>query len=285
MARPSLLHAAHLAGALAAMSLCLALAPPASACIAMTSAEEEGGGRGVRFQAGQYVLVAPFNLTIPLAKELHGKTGPVGDALVHYLESRGVHVDVLPAAYARGIWEERLRELSVRGQVPTLQDVCGALARSLAERERFDYIVIPTVVQRLAKIADERASWDGVRRSLVVKNFRYTDRRIAGDVIKSQGGVPAEIYAGGLEGRAGAASIHVAVLDAKGRLVYDGIGGLALLHEARGTDKEASTSVDVELVLREAPFRARREVTEGLRIAFEKQRAPSTPRDRSLFRR
>jgi len=259
--------------ALLLLALALASAPEARACRAPPDAAREGGGRGARFEAGQHVLIAPFNLPVALPKELRGKTSPVGEALVGYLERRGVGVDALPAEYAHGLWMELRDELAAErpGRVPDLDAVCAGLARRLAERERFDYLLVPTLVPRLAPVRRERARWDGVEREIVLRGAPGS-RRIEGQANSSLG-----FRAEELRGRVGAASLHLAVLAPDGELVYDGIGGLSLLHEARGTGGLGSGSLGVELVVREQPFERGRELREGIRIAFERRLSTALP--------
>lgn len=248
-------------------------AVPVLACTAAGGEPAEGSGGGVSFSDGVYVLVAPFNLPVALPDELRGKTAPVGRALVEYLERRGASVDALPASYAHGLWQETRDELTVGTRPPSLREVCSGLARALAERERFDYLLVPTLVPRLALVQGRRARWDGVERPIVLRDYRQ-DR-----VLQGQTNSSLRFQGSDLSGRLGAASIHLAVLAPSGELLYDGIGGLSLLHEAHGSAEPGSESLGVELVVREQPFDRPRDLHEGIRIAFERH-LPTTPPSR-----
>ena len=79
-----------------------------------------------------------------------------------------------------------------------------------------DYVLLPSVVYREARVRGRIASWDGVRR-------RVTPRRARG---ASESHYFHE-WGGGMSGL----SLHVRVYEPDGRRVHEGWGGLDLTHD------------------------------------------------------
>jgi hypothetical protein len=86
-------------------------------------------------------------------------------------------------------------------------------------------------------------------------------------------GVSPEIL--GLRGRVSAVSLHVALLKSDGRFVYEGLGGLDLIHEA--TPDRRTPSEPWRLVSRSEPFGDLGHLRHGIAVAFERRVATTAP--------
>ena len=80
-------------------------------------------------------------------------------------------------------------------------------------------LIVPNLVYREAPIRlyDQIAVWDGVRRPLTVKGYHTSSHSMHGDTK--------------IRGKTQGVSLHVAAYAPAGALVFEGYGGLDLIHE------------------------------------------------------
>lgn len=215
---------------------------------------------GVLGPGSERVVVAPLNLTVRAPAELAGKGDPVWDELLQTLLARDKQVAVVEPASARALWIEATGDVDLSDRSLALETARSGFARLLAAQRAYDVLVVPSLVMRSARVRGRHASWDGVRRSAL-------DPWEAPGV--SIDGLPAAVGAVEVSGTISAASLHVAVLDSEGRLLYEGVGGLAL---ARSPQRQGSFGSWSFEPLPE-PFADREQIREGIEIAL----APSRP--------
>lgn len=205
--------------------------------------------------ASDRVVVAPLNLTVRTPAELDGKGEPVWDELLQALVARHENVAFVGAASARALWIRATGDLDLSDRSLALAEARSRFARELAAHRGYDLLVVPSLVLRSARVQGRHASWDGVRRSAI-------------DLSEAPGvglaSTPAGIGASGLSGTVSAASLHVAVLDSEGRLLYENVGGLSL---ARSPHRQGSFG-EWSFEPRPEPFADREQLREGIAIAL-----------------
>jgi hypothetical protein len=103
------------------------------------------------------------------------------------------------------------------------------------------------------------ANWDGVRRPIEVPGqFNESiDTFREGKIWLNRHGATGELAA---------ASLHIAVLNPKGELRYEGRGGLVLLEELAVPAKRSE--IELTKVMRKDPFAAPDQLREGIQAAF-----------------
>lgn len=244
-------------------SVLLALATSALAACASSGSPPEAAASA---RADRLVL-APLNLSLRAPSELRGELAPVWQAVLDYFHARDRGVTVLSNAEAMGLWQEA--QAAPDGPAPrgTLEAARAAFARDLGRGRPYDLLFVPSLVLRPARLHGRYASWDGVQR-LVPGSSRTLDGRIADDFSAAP-----FVQVLGLRGRIAAASLHVAVHRADGTLVQEGLGGLALIQEAR---RSHPLDGGFEFAPRSAPFAEVALLRDGVELAFERP-LPRTP--------
>jgi len=208
------------------------------------------------------LVVAPLNLGLRAPSALNVDGEPVWDELVQYFHAQDRAMKVIDPDGAKRIWEQSFAELVDSGLKPDLASASQHFARRLAEHSDYDLLVMPSLVLRSARVRGGTVYWDGVRRKLPVSSVLPTGSI---DEVAPMG-VRATQWS--LEGRVAAVSLHVAVLTSDGHPVYQGIGGIAVLQEAK---LAATGSGSWELVDRTDAFDERASVSRGIGVAFERQ--------------
>ena len=181
------------------------------------------------------VVVAPMNLPIQLAPDLEDAVEPVTQELIGYLQARGARVSVVYGPDAWELWRSSAEALQKgREEEPDLAAVASVFSRALGTESRFDLLVLPSLVFRDAQVTGRYAQWDGVRRRV---RFRIRSGAplarapsIADPVASSDrsGAIPvAPDYRGQITGL----SLHALVFTPDGRGVFQGFGGLDLVHD------------------------------------------------------
>jgi hypothetical protein len=209
------------------------------------------------------VALAPLNLALRLPAELKDVDEPVWHELLRHFQAQDRQPIVIAPVDAELVWMDVIAEIEGSGARLDLPTASARFARRLGEQVDYGLLLMPSLVLRSARVHGRHAYWDGVRRPL-----RVRATPIIGTIIEI--GLPgnnAGIW--GLTGRVSAASLHVAVLSSDGRIVYQGLGGLDLIHEAT-LDRRAPRQT-WQLVLREAPFADAESVREGIALALERE--------------
>ncbi|MGH0031601.1 MAG: hypothetical protein ACQGVC_17545 [Myxococcota bacterium] len=163
------------------------------------------------------VALLPLNVWVALPPELDATTFRVTAAVRDHLSDCGREVTHFSMGDARGLWSH------VSGgegaDTAVADDAVGRFVRSLHQAREFDVLVVPDLVYREApiRIASQVAVWDGVERDLTVKGSAHSAGIFHGDAK--------------IRGKAQGVSLHVAAYDPSGVRVFDGHGGLDLIHE------------------------------------------------------
>jgi hypothetical protein len=146
-------------------------------------------------------------------------------------------------------------------QPPRLEAVASAFARVLADEARFDVLVIPSLIYRDAKVEGRFAEWDGVRRRI-----RFQVRSpVRGGVAPSPDPNWQQV-APEWQGKITGLSLHVLLYTPGGRPVFQGFGGLDLVHDAV---QEREESADPFLRLQPDLLKDAEHVREGVALALD----------------
>ena len=224
------------------------------------------------------VVVAPLNLPVQLAPDLEDAVDPVSSEVIRYLQSHGARVAVVYAPDAWALWRDSAAAMeSVLKAPPKLAEVASAFSRALAEHAKFDLLVLPSLVYRDARVMGRYALWDGVRRRIRFRSrtgvplgraqpipdpIDSTDRSAAGAVVTQW------------RGRITGLSLHTLVFTSEGRGVFQGFGGLDLVHDAVQT-REGSPEKPV-LQLHSSLLENSLHVREGIALALDPYLVPKS---------
>jgi hypothetical protein len=248
----------------------LTLVAAALAALACASTRSPNAGETAAVLGPGRIVVAPLNLALRVPAELEGFDEPVWYELLHYVQAENRWLSVIERADAELVWGDAIAELEQSGAGPDLRTASAHFARQLRRHEDYDLLLMPSLVLRSARVRGSRASWDGVRRALPVR-----EAPMSGAVTESHphGAVP-EVW--GLHGRVSAVSLHVALLTSDGRYVYEGLGGLDLIHEATPDRRTVNEMWNLEDRLE--LFGDLEHLRRGIALAFER-RVPGTKGD------
>ena len=236
----------------------------AFALLACTSPTPEAESL-TKIRSTDRVIVAPLNLALRLPAELDGTQAPVWHALLEHFAARDRAVKQIEPSDAQNLWAGVVNQM---GAARELAGATSLFARQLAEHSEYDLLVMPSLVMRRAAVRGHHAYWDGVRRRVSVDG--------AWDgLIEEIGGTGSLSKVSGLKGHLAGASLYVVVLAPDGRAVYEGVGGLDLLHEAE--QARHAKRGEWRVVLRKQPFETPRHLEEGIRLALERE-LPRTAR-------
>jgi len=182
-----------------------------------TAPVAEGVIRWVGEPGDEPVVLAPLNLAVALPADLEESVvEPVEGEMIHYLQSRGARVAVIWKPDASWLWRESAGTAASDGSDGDDFDaVVRSFARTLSEHAAYRALVIPSLVYRHARVSGRHAHWDGVRRRIPV---RSSDHR--GD------------HTTNWDGRITALSLHALVYTPDGERIFQGWGGLDLVHDA-----------------------------------------------------
>jgi hypothetical protein len=199
------------------------------------------------------VLLLPSNVVLPAPPGLESAPPLVDEEIRSYLDSHGKRVHSLTNEEAQAEWLASARAL--KAEVGTAQmDFDGAaatLARRMHAERRFDVLVLPWIALRPAKVRGRSVTWDGVTRTLRVRNPEGRNLQVLRD----------------LDTQAAAPSLHVAVYSPDGQKLFEGVGGLDLLHAL--VIEGEPTRIDAELLPRSQIFAERSSLQEGIAVGFD----------------
>jgi hypothetical protein len=212
-----------------------------------------------------------MNLAVPLAPDLEDAVEPVDAELIRYLQARGARVAVIWPPDAATLWRDSVAALQAkRDGPPPFAAAASVFSRALAGHADYDLLVLPSLVFRDAEVMGRFAHWDGVRRRIRLRvrsgsplgraqpipdPMVSTDRGSAGPVTPEW------------RGHITALSIHALVLTPEGRGVFQGFGGLDLVHDPV---KEREGSPDQPMLhLQSSVLRSSAHVREGVALALD----------------
>ena len=214
------------------------------------------------------VVVAPLNLPLQLALDLEDAVDPVTQELIRYLQQNDARVSVIFAPDAWALWRDSTAAVQKKGSdPPDVAAVASVFSRSLANEADFDLLVFPSLVYRDARVMGRHAHWDGVRRRI---RFRIPSGVPIGRAQSipdpldptDLGGSPAPEYRGQITGL----SLHALVFTPEGRGVFQGFGGLDLVHDT--VQKREGSGDDSFLRLHSKILGNTEHVREGIALAL-----------------
>jgi hypothetical protein len=267
-------------GALLALAVagCALLALLATGCAASPPHNPVAPGYAGA-EAVHKVLLFPLDAVTPLPIEVADEAVAVEQELRAYLEAHGKTVETWGTPEAREAWLQSVAAvLAERGAAERSSEdaarvvarrAAHVLARRLREERDFDALVIPSIVMRQAELGGPSTpareprlfvSWDGVQRSFRTVNPQHGR---------------SEVISSGISGTIPVPSLHVLVLSTAGEWIFEGTGGLDVVHEAR-LDRRTIGAPQWRIVPRPAIFRDRALLREGISVAFD----PFLPRTR-----
>jgi len=216
------------------------------------------------------VVVAPMNLPVQLSPDLEDAVDPVTQELVRYLQAREGQVSVIFGPDAWSLWrdsEDALRQ--GREEPPDLAAVASVFARSLAKESDFDLLVLPSLVYRDARVTGRFAQWDGVRRRIRFRvrsavpseRARSLPDPVGATDLSGAGFVPPEF-----RGQITGLSLHILLFTPEGVGVFQGFGGLDLVHDTMQMREGAE---DRSLRLQSRLLEDPEHVREGIALALD----------------
>lgn len=209
------------------------------------------------------VVVAPMNLAVPLGPDLQDAVDPVSWELIRYLQAHGARVAVIWAPDASSLWNEVEAALaSERAPMPPVEMVAMGFARAVAAESAFDLLLIPSLVYRDARVEGRVATWDGVHRRI---RFTLEPSAIAPQPVQPADDRLEAPSARGFRGRITGLSLHGLVLSAQGKILFQGFGGLDLVHDVR----EGEGAKEAVLRLQAKPLADADHVREGIAVALD----------------
>ena len=107
------------------------------------------------------IVVAPFNIALPLPVELKSSTQVVSSALIEYLEGHGKDLHLVEIGVGKTLWIESIKEVNDSGRPRNFTSAVGVFARKVQQRVGFDAIIVPSLYIQNAAIRLPVARWDG----------------------------------------------------------------------------------------------------------------------------
>jgi hypothetical protein len=216
---------------------------------------EPGGAGAVK------VVVAPLNLALKLSPDLEDATEPVSWEIIRYFQSHAARVAVIWAPDAWSLWRDVAASVRKSDTRAGLEQIGGAFSRRLAEHADFDLLAMPALVYREARVTGRHALWDGVRRRI---RFHFRSAVPRGTDPSPGGVVQFRLETSGL---IVGLSLHVLVFTPEGRRVFEGFGGLDLVHDVV-QEREGGPDPPF-LRLQAKPLGNAEHVREGIAVALD----------------
>jgi len=206
------------------------------------------GARGVRD-----VALFPANIVVALPPGLETAAPFVDEEIGKYLDSHGKRVQALTHEEALSEWLASAQALKaeVGESQMSFEGAAATLARRMHAERRFDALVLPWIAIRPAQVRGRTVTWDGVTRTLRILNPQGRSLQVLRD----------------LEARAAAPSLQLAVFSPDGRKLFEGVGGLDLVHLL--VLEGEPTRIQAEPLSRSEIFADRTSVQEGVAVAFD----------------
>jgi hypothetical protein len=199
------------------------------------------------------VVLFPLNVVVPLPPGLEDAAPFVDEELRSYLDSHARRVQSLTPEEALAAWLASAQALKeeVGASQMSFEGAAAILATQLHLERRFDALVLPWIALRPAKVRGRSVSWDGVTRTLRIVNPEGRSLQVLRD----------------LEAQAAAPSLQLAVFSPDGRKLFEGVGGLDLLHAL--VLEGQPTRIGAELLPRAQIFTDRSLLEEGIAVSFD----------------
>ena len=234
---------AFLTVALAFTSLLGCTSDPCGARIVLLNSED------------QIFLVLPLNVAAVMPSALESESPIIWTELELYLRAQGKQLKTISRQDARRLWLRSIQQVRTgeKGARAGYDDASRALALELVNHAEFDTMIVPSLFARKASISNRSARWDSVERTLE---------------LEVRGLETDDLPETPLEGAAPAASIHVAVFNARGEKLHEGQGGIELLVRVRVLGEDPSGQPSFHFATRSELFQNREHVREAITAAF-----------------
>jgi hypothetical protein len=209
----------------------------------------------------QTYLILPLNLAAPMPSEVEPFSAVVWQELEQYLRAHDKQLKTVDPDTAKRLWVKSVQKVKVgeKGSRAGFADAAALLAVELHKSAEFGAMIAPSIFIREAEISQRSARWDGVERAVEIDESSARDPRVAETPF---------------EGVAPAASIHIAVFDARGAKLHEGKGGLELVVRVRLTGEDSAGLPTFKFTPRSPLFENREQVIEGITVAFAPFLAP-----------
>ena len=220
----------------------------AAGCTGNVVARGHRGATAVR-----EVALFPLNVVVPMPEGVAPGTASVEAELRAYLEAHGKRVEEVAPRDARAAWLASARALKAEvGEAQMSFDgAARVLARTLRQERRFDAIVLPWLALRPARVRGRTVTWDGVSRTLALVNPAGRSSMLIED----------------FAAEAAAPALQLAVFAADGTKIFEGVGGLDLVHEL--VIDGDPPRIDARPLPRNEIFADRTPIREGVAVAFD----------------
>jgi hypothetical protein len=179
------------------------------------------------------IVVAPFNLALPLPERLEASTAMVEEALVDHLRSNDKQPLLIDDRVGKAAWREAILEISESGGQQNFETAIRVFNRKIHKKTPFDAIIVPSLYIQNAASNTEAARWDGTGQKI---EFRGRARK------EIEMPPPTTIPA---------ASILIYVFDSAGNQIHTKRTGLELIQHMeihiksqQGYDKRTWTLTD-----------------------------------------
>lgn len=199
------------------------------------------------------VLLLPLNVVVALPPGIDDAALSVEDEIRRHLDAHGKRVQAPTREQAEAEWLASAQALraEVGASQMSFDGAAAILARSLHAEHGFDALVLPWISLRPAKVRGRTVTWDGVTRTLRIVNPQGRSLQVLKD----------------FQAQAAAPSLQLAVFAPDGRKLFEGVGGLDLLHAlVLGGEP---TQIDAEPLSRAQVFADRTSIQEGIEVAFD----------------
>jgi len=193
-----------------------------------------------------HIVVAPFNIALPMPTELRSSTRLVSDALIAHLEESKKKPNLLENDVGEALWTASRNEVIRAGGAKNFESAARVFARMIGQRTAFDAVIIPSLYIQNASTNSEAARWDGTTQRITFKGRARQEIEMPATTT-----IPA-------------ASILIYVLDTEGNTIHSKRTGVELLQhmeirieKKQGYDKRIWTlKDDVPPIENEAGIRA-----------------------------
>jgi hypothetical protein len=115
------------------------------------------------------IVVAPFNIALPLPPELRSSTRLVSEALIEYLDEREKGPQLLESDVGEALWTASTNEVVRSGGDKNFETAARVFARMIGERTTFDAIIFPSLYIQNANTNFKLARWDGATQRVEFK--------------------------------------------------------------------------------------------------------------------
>ena len=200
------------------------------------------------------VLLFPLNVGMALPPAVEAGVERVSEELGGYLEIQAKEVQPVPLSDALLAWRRSTAEFEALGgdSQPSFEAVARLLARDLSKVRSFDMLVLPWISLRPAEARGRSVKWDGVTRKLAVEPSSMRNWFSAHAHFQARLWSP---------------SLQILAFSPDGEKIFEGAGGLDLLHEI--LIENPTTALRLVISLRSEVLEDRTLIREGIAVAFD----------------